>query len=163
MDGQVLGVGTFMNVSPSDLIPYTICSFFFFFNKSGVLGLISLQKNYNTSQVQFLLWAAFSYPFGGGRSFLLSRPGKSYQEEALFLKGTELSKSPELILCRYKGRPGKGPQKRWKEHSGDAKAWKLSSRPACCRCHAQTWSISALGTGPRWFLFYFLKPAVGFL
>lgn len=68
--------------------------------------------------------SAFSDPSGGRWLILPNSPGKGYQEETVFQRGLSLlNMCSELVVWRYRDRPGKGLQKPWKEHSWRSQAW----------------------------------------
>lgn len=145
--------------------------------KSGALGLISLLKNYKTSQTVSVASPAFSDPSGGRWLVLPNSPGKGYQEETVFQRGLSLlNMCSELVVWRYRGRPGKGLKKPWKEHSWRAQAWTRilgwfnpgvpliylqKSQGPFCSCHM---SIYCPEDGVTLFKFlYFLEPPYALL
>lgn len=98
----------------------------FFFQSVRIIGLISLQKNYKTYLSLFLLWTQLSLNHLWIRgSFLSTGLERETRKKFFFFFGKRalLNMSPELVLRRCKGRPGKEPQKLWKEHCWGAKAW----------------------------------------
>lgn len=107
-------------------ILYNILTYAPFFppSKAGALGLISLLKIYKTSQTVSVASPASSDPSGGRWLILPNSPGKGYQEETLSQRGLSLlNMCSELVVWRYRDRPGKGLQKPWKEHSWRSQAW----------------------------------------
>lgn len=92
--------------------------------KSGALGLISLLKMYKTSQIQFLLQAQLSLIHLVVGGLFCSTALERVTRKTVFQRGLSLlNMCSELVVWRYRDRPGKGLQKPWKEHSWRAQAW----------------------------------------